>query len=434
MKMPRKMPHRVKEYLLTIIIFLVILFISVIPDYIYYNTDLWMSGKPFAPFCNFFWKMGISYTKALSALNSNFGILVTAISVIITMSVNNLNRSENKFFGLTREQFSFSRRQVVYQYGRRMVLFAPLVMFIVVNIGYCIAGYAILLWCYLFLIIAYLLFESSFSREKDLDCIVRKLLESTSPIIQDMEDITDYLMLLNTMRQWNEKEKYWEGVNYLFRELCSQAVRYDLQKRYILCQYFYGTMYIQDNDKDYDRAVYALKDYVIRRDKGEWKSTDFLLLWGMMHCLFERCDRINIVRFIKWYMDFPARSRNVVRECSQEKTGYNPTIDMQTIRKQTGILLIEMELYLHRHKKDVIDNYILEQLSQIWHEGKILLDENNGAFRQQYLNINAMHEFDLNEIEMRLGNLCSDYQYNTTKSLLVYYLKYNQEESDGYNM
>ena len=87
MKMLRREPHKItrkaKEYLLTIIIFILILFFSAIPDYIYYHTDLWMPGKQLGSFCTFIREKGFSYTEALRTLNNNFGILVTAISVII---------------------------------------------------------------------------------------------------------------------------------------------------------------------------------------------------------------------------------------------------------------------------------------------------------------------------------------------------------------
>ena len=430
----RKIPRKAKEYLLTVIIFLFILCVSAIPDYIYYHTDLWMSGTLFGKFCVYFRERGFSYTGALKTLNSNFGILVTAISVIITMSVNNLNRSENKFFGLTRAQFNFSKRRLVYQYGRRMILFAPLAMVIAVISKYCIAGYAILILSYLFLITAYFLFESSFSKEQDLNCIARKLLESAPQTIENLEDITDYLMLLNIMHQWNAKEKYWEGVNYLFRRVCNQTKEYDSREMYFICCCFYQAMYIQDIQNDCDKAVYALKDYITHKDREGWEQNDYLVLWGMMHCLIKECKKDSIVRFIRWYMDFPTRSRNIVGEHIQgHEMKFRCPIDMQDTRKQTGILLVEMELYLHDHKK--VDNYIWEKLPQIWNEGKCLLDEREKIFRQQYLDINAIYELEMNSLEERLENLCSDYRYNTTKSLLVNYLKYKwQEEPDGDGM
>lgn len=428
----RKAPHRAKEYLCTIAIFLFILLLIAIPDLIYYYCPAWWipDDKPLGMLCSFARQKGFSYTGALRTLKNNFGILVTATSVIITMSVNNLNRFENKIFGLTRSEFYFSKRLLLYKYGRRMILFTPLTMIFAVNLNFSILGYGILMLCYLFIIIAYFLFESSFSRDKDLECIARKLYEGVPQNAQDQEDITDYRMLLNLMSQWNEKEKYWEGVNFLFRNLCDQAREDAIEKRYILCYCFYEMMYVQNNGADWDRAVYALKEYIKREDRRGWMQEDYLVLWGMLHCLLAEGDRDNVLRFIKWYMDFPNRSRKLGRKYSQEDQcedngGYNCKIDSQTMRMQIGVLLVEMELYFRRYTEpEKTYCYIWNRLSQIWDEGKHILDESSEAFRKKYLEINEAFDLRLDEIDKPLQNLCSDYKYDTTKSMMAYYIKY----------
>lgn len=428
----RKILHRVKEYLWTFAIFLFILLLIAIPDLIYYYCPAWWRPgvKPLGTFCAFARQKGFSYTGVLRSLKNNFGILVTAISVIITMSVNNLNRFENKIFGLTRSEFDFSKRLLLYKYGRRMILFAPLAMIIAVNLNFSILGYGILMLCYLFIIVAYFLFESSFSRDKDLECIVRKLYEGVPQNAQDQEDIADYRMLLNLMSRWNEKEKYWEGVNFLFRNLCDLAREDAIEKRYILCYCFYETMYVRNNEADCDRAVYALKEYIKRGDRRGWMQEDYLVLWGMLHCLLAEGDKDNILHFIKWYMDFPNRSRKLGRNYCQEDQcedngGYNCKIDSQTARMQTGILLVEMELYFNRHTEpEKIYYYIWNRLFQIWDEGKHILDESSKSFRMKYLEINEAYDLGSDEIDKLLQNLCSDYQYGTTKSMMAYYLKY----------
>lgn len=408
-----------REYFLTAVFFIVALAVCAIPDCIYHYTDLWMMGKPLGRLCSFMRKLGFSYTEALKTLKGNFGIYVTAVSVVITMSVNNLNRSENKFFGLTREQFRFSKRKSGFRHGRRMLLLSPFMMVCASAFNYCITGYAIMLFGYLFLLLTYYWFESSFSKEKNLDIIIEKILESVPQTIRSTEDIADYLMLLNTMRQWNEKEKDWEDARYLFQELCKRAREYDANRACIFCRCFYETMYVQKDEKDYYRAVYALRDYVAIRDKGGWSQVDHLVLWSMMHCLFSRCDGNDVERFIKWYMNFPARSREML---SAQKLEYTHGMDMEITRVQTGILMIEMELYFHSHKK--IGMYITEKLPQMWSEGKNILDERERTFRKLYLDVNAIYDLDTDTIERRMNNLCCDYQYNTTKSLLVNYLIY----------
>lgn len=414
-----------KEYFKTVVfIFLAVCFFSV-PDYVYYNTDLWMPGKMFGGFCSMLRRLGVSYTGLLEALEDNLGIFVTAISVVITMSVNNLNRSESKLFGLTRNQFDFSKRQTKFRYGRRMVFAAPCIMIGAVVFRRCILGYAVLAMCYLFLILVYYWFESSFSKEKDLVCIGTKLLETVPQTVQDSEEITEYLKLLNIMSQWNDREKDWEGVSYLFRDICGRARECDTIKMCILCWCSFEMMYVQGNEQDCTQAIYALRNYIAYRDKEGWKETDHLVLWGMMHCLLSRCQISEAVHFIRWYLDFPARSRRAVVEHGET---FGQRFGMNITRQQTGILMIEMELFLHNHydKNNNGDyDYILEKLPQMWNEGKGILTNGQNGFRELFLNVNAiLNDIDTYMLKKRLENLCLDYQYNTKRSLLVSYLKY----------
>lgn len=411
--------HKKKGYIWTVIALVGIVITSFLPDIIYYKTDFWMNCKLIIAIR----KLGFSYTAALHTLKNNFGVLVTAISVIITISINNLNRSENRIFGLRSEQFDFSKRRVVYKHGRRLIFVAPFLMIIAVNFGCCVAGYMVLALSYLFLIIAYFFLVSAFDLEKDLDCIAGRLLAEVPEVVRGPEDIAGYTMILNTMHQWNEKEKYWAETDHLFAKLYSKSKECSVEQKFVLCSFFYETMYVRDNGKDCDRAMYALQNYITSRDREGWDEEDYLALWGMMDCLLGECGRKNAIAFIKWYLDFATRSRNAVKISEQKAIMQGHSIGMKAARKQTGILLIELELYFCSHKK--INDYIWKELSRIWNEGKGILGEKEKEFRQLYLRLNALRDKNPKEIEERISYLCTDYQYgNTTKSMLVFYLKY----------
>lgn len=420
-----KKAGKAKEYFITIAVICLGIFFFSLPDLVYYYTDLWMPGKVFGTICSWLRKLGVSYTGLLKALENNLGIFVTAISVVLTMSVNNLNRSESKLFGLTRDQFDLSKRQIKFRYGRRMVFVAPFVMIGAVVFKCCILGYAVLVLCYVFLILVYYWFESSFSKEKDLVCIGTKLLEMVPQAVQNSEEITDYLMLLNIMSQWNAREKYWEGANYLFRDICNRAREYNTIKMCILCWCLYDAIYIQGNEEDCTQAIYALRNYIAHQDKEGWKEIDHLVLWGMMHRLLSRCEMGDAVRFIRWYLDFPTRSRKAM-EGRGEAFGHG--ISMNITRQQTGMLMVEMELFFHIHHDEIDDSayiYIEEKLPQMWNEGKVILANTQKRFREQFLRISTMlNDIDAYMLGKRLENLCSDYQHSTKRSLLVSYLTY----------
>lgn len=387
-----------------------------IPDYLYYNTDYWKSETNlFGKICNCAKLTGFSYTGSLQLLKSSFGILVTAISIIISISVNILNRSEDKIFGFNRQQLEPFKKIPIFPYVRRMVLLAPIPMILSVNLGLCILGYMILILSYSFLIITYIFFASSFSQEKALDCVTKKLLESIPEEIQDSEDISNYLLMLNGMHCWNKDKQYWNGVNYLFWHIYEQTREYASQKMFTLCYCFYNIMYFRKNTENYDQAVRMLKDYITYIDIHDWEQKHYLVLWGMLHCLLRKCDDDPIVYFIKWYMNYPVRSQRVFEKCGH-------TIPELVMRKQIGILLIEMELYLNHHSPNEIDDNILRVLTTIWFEGKDILNSKEDTFRQEYLRISTFYDINTAEAEMRINNLRSDYLYNSSRSLLVNYI------------
>lgn len=304
-----------------------------------------------------------------------------------------------------------------------MIFVAPFLMMIAVGLGCCVAGYAVLVLSYVFLIIAYFFLVNRFELEKDLDCIVEKLIAEVPEMVRGTEGIVGYTMILNTMHQWNEKEKYWAETDCLFGKLCNKSKKCGVEQKFVLCCLFYETMYVRDNGKDCARAIYALQNYITSRDREGWEEEDHLVLWGMMDCLLGTCGRKNATAFIKWYLDFATRSRNAVKISEQQGMMQGRPIGMKATRKQTGILLIELELYFYSHKKP--DDYILEKLFRIWNEGKEILGEDEKEFRQLYLRLNALCDRSLTAVGECISYLCTDYQYgNTTKSMLVFYLKY----------
>lgn len=420
----RKKAINVIKRLWIYVIFIFVFVILVELDRIYYSSCWRDPGNCFGEFCAYVHKKGFSYTHYLEVLRSNFGILVTAMSVIITMGVNNLNRFDIRVFGMTRFEFDSSIRLYIYRSWRKVMLFSPLMMIVAGYRGFCMLGYGTLLLCYLFIIYSYGFFESSFSREKDLPGIVRKLLGCVDKNAQDQEDIVEYRMLLNIMRQWNDENHYWEGANYMFQEICDQPEDGNFRWKYILCYCFFDTIYARKNKANYDRAVYALKEYISRRDQQGWSESDYLILWGLLHRLFAERKKDNIIPFMKWYLDFPARAKRLERRCRQGNgQRYSGGLSAQTVRLQTGLLLIEMELYFNSDRNKELDDFLMLMLSRIWNEGRYVLKEENEKLRRSYLEVNALYDFEINETEMRLRNLCADDRDGTTKSMTAYYLR-----------
>lgn len=418
-----------RNYLSAIILLFIILLPGFCLDTIYHYSELWkLSSTVLGQFCIMINQMGFSYSSAFGMLRSNFGILITAISVIVTMGINISNRSESRVFGLSRKALVFSERTRIYQYGHIMIFAAPVLMVIAINLEYCITGYLILSFSYLFLVLCYVLFDSSFSADKDKESVVKKLLGSIPDSMQEAEDISAYLLHLNDMRQWSDKEKNWEGIEQLFLDICDEIKKYDVTKMYVFGYYFFDIVFVRKGNENSGRAVRALKNYMDCMYKPEWnekRDAYYLILWGMLKCLLNGCPQEEMVYFLKWYMDYPERSKKVLRHKGHP-------IDESDEQKQMGILLIEIESYLNNNSQ--INSYILESLPAIWTGGKYFLGEQEESFVKDYLSINEIYGLGTHGIVENIKNLYSDYRDGTARSVIVTLLSYKLEEDNEHNM
>lgn len=433
--------RKIKEYVWTFTVLVLLVLIAAMPDIIYYNCpNIWMSNQKFmGRVCVWLWRKGINYKGLLEILKNNFGILVTSISIILTINIQSLNRSEGRAFGLKRAEFDFSKRWTVYKYARRIVFCAPFIMIVAIILNACILGYFVLILCYLFIIMAYLLFESSFTPEADWNRIVQKMCADVPEDIRDYDDTVLYRMLLNRMRHWNDREEEWEGAHYLFEKLLYDLKGCSIKKRYILCCLFYEQMYVRNCGTNCERAVYELTEYITKKDRYGWDEDSYALLWGMLHQLLTDGNSRCIFSFFKWYMDFTARYQKL-SEKSLSKDDINDFDNrandfMQHMSMQTGILLIEFEGYLNRHiKREEISSEAWAKLPVLWENGKGILAEQNSTFREKYREYNRSCNLHSEELETWLKNLKSDFQYGTERSLVVCYLKMIRGDSDGNHM
>lgn len=412
-----------RSYLYVCLPFLLILLLGICLDVFYHYSEIWkLQTTIIGKFCSKVKWLGFSYTGAFQILKNNFGILITAISVIITMSINISNRFERKVFGLQRKSFEFSFRTIIYKYGRVMIFAAPFIMILAINLEYCITGYFVLILSYAFLIFSYVMFDSSFSKEKDQEFVKNILLDSIPEPMQELDDISDYLTLLNSISQWLEKEKNWEEIGQIFLDICKEIKKYDTKKMYVFAYYFYDIVFVRKNTENSDQAVYALKKYIEYMDGIGWEEKGeayYIILWGMIRSLIKGCPQYDVVYFIKWYLNYPMRSKKVMRNMDH-------AIDENDLQIQIGLLLIEIESFLHNNEQ--VDNYILESLPVMWNRGKKFLGTQVETFTNEYLSINEIYGFSTYDIKENIYNLSFDHQNNTKRSLVANLLSYKVEE------
>ncbi|MCD8326837.1 MAG: hypothetical protein LUC90_09235 [Lachnospiraceae bacterium] len=99
---------------------------------------------------------GLHYDNAFQVLSNNLGVLITIVSLFLTMNINIAERSEKKVFGISRKELEdqgMGRWIKFFRVMRVIGFLAPLLMIACIIERWCITGYLLLLFCYIFLVL-----------------------------------------------------------------------------------------------------------------------------------------------------------------------------------------------------------------------------------------------------------------------------------------
>lgn len=316
---------------------------------------------------------GLSYSTAFELLSSSLGILITGIGLMITLGIHIATHSENKIYGISRLDLKFYNIAKWYRLVSRSAFFGPLFFIYAINCSYCMTGYLILLYSYVFLAVSYFRLNDGFKPNANRELVVRNLIAVTA--VGNDNELKKYLDKIRI--EANKKENETE-IRLLFETLIDRAKKESFERLYLCTYWFFEDVYMQDElqkswgMKFIQRKIYELGQVESHIYSNE-QSKKCIALWAMMSCFFfEASDDMKLVEeFINWCIDLP-------RESIKDNTGNSICSDAYIMLM--GLLLIQMEC-MYRKGKYRKSN--IGQLRIIARYGRDMLQEKNGNLRTQ---------------------------------------------------
>lgn len=412
-----KISHSWKD-LITLLLLSLIFLVVVILDFTYYgkiNFCIWV--RVIEKLRKYGKCIGFSYNGAEGILSGSFGILVTGISIILTTSIQLANRSENKIYGISRKELNFSKMGLLYKQMRRIAFLTPVMMIIAINLHLCLTGYSILFYIYIFLGLNYILYLTSYRREKDIEMVIKILVLR----YKDTEK-SRYKMALDDVCREVEKEGCREEVAQMFQSLIEESYLESEKDSFWMCNRFFYTVFLGCLSENMriiksreQNAIEIVEDYITKNiDECEKelgiKSRQYLVLWSMICCVFEYCSVDSIEQYLQWFMDFEARSNFLVRR-------KNRTISSCAQYLQIGLILILLEIWLYKH--EISDRQFTWKLNEIWEYGKRMLSEENKDIIREYINYySVMVRENEEKIFEKIELLYEDAEKNIGKTII----------------
>ena len=366
-----------KKFIQALLGWMLVLLLGIIADLEYHGyINVLQLCPALVAIINFFRNCGFHYSNALTLLKGSFGILITAINLIFTLSVNIMDRSDKLIYGFSHRELNYWQENKVYHHMKRMTYFAPVLLVIAIILNWCITGYIILVFGYLFLLYNHMLYAGSYGRQKEREAVIDYLLHSVEKDMQGVNNLAEYKELLEYMRRSIEKEGNWRDTAQLYKELKVKASELPNAIDIVLLYYFFEIVYTANSSSREDIPMQQIKaqikevegtDYVIEKE--------FVVLWGMWNAVFKKFSEENIIQFINWF------SKGALRSYDMELSkGHN--IEDDVWRSETGLFLIYIEYWLQFDNTSKIGINV-ENVRKIWGLGKGFLKKQNNTLVEE---------------------------------------------------
>ena len=260
---------------------------------------------------NILMPVGFRYYIANEIISGSMGISFTTLSLLLSMGINLSNRFEIKIFGIPRQELVVSTGQRIYKWLRILIYIFPFMMLICINLRLCVAGYIVLLYNMIFLIVEYVLIVRSYRWEKNVDYTVKKLLNVLEKNDNKMfSDHMEYQVWLEEIRLGIEKTDGWEKAEQLCEHFMQQISEFEGIKCYISSYFFFDIIFCRGSqNKLNNSALRCMKKYICslyERKTNNWNEVSFC---AMVKVIFRYWDELQINAFLKWFLDFANRSQ-----------------------------------------------------------------------------------------------------------------------------
>jgi len=355
------------------------------------------------------YECNVGYTQLFNFLNEQFGILITTLSIMISISVNLANRDENRVYGIQRQNLESEKKRSFYRVCTRAVFLAPPLMFMVINLRMTITGYSILVWCYVFLGYSYFKFHKSFDKKRDRDKMADVLIECSKS--KGIGVDTYRQSLLDSVYNSTEKEKSWDGAAQLYEAVIDKCNELQPEQKFSLAYHFFDTVFMRTEIGMKHGEEYLTKYIMKLMGKDIFDEGEYTVLWAMLYCIFGVSGEEKIIRLLKWSIDLP---QNWIGD-----TIYSHVIELENYDKWLSLLLLQTEHWMQ--KNTIKNDNIATNLSCIWNHGKRIFEERyEKVWTQCGKLVEPLERRKMEQVHMddSIRKLYCDYKYGYGRSII----------------
>ena len=299
----------------------------------------------------------ITYTGALKIISSSAGILLTIITLFLNMNLNIMQRKETKVCGISRNELYQSKKSVPYFLMKLTSYLALLIMMIFLNLSFCVSAYLLLTYNYLFLLWNYFIHLSSFSKERDRDILVDKLVECVNKDDDFNKNVIEYQLLLEMMIIDINKNARWKEAECLFDCLLDKSCEMGEKEHFAICTLYCEKIYWSD-ERYYGTGIQLLKDYIVGFEERAVKDIgileqEYTIFWGMLNSMVKVITEEYLVELLSWYLNINKRSIYIY-----QKTKIRLLQDVLDAEHEMWLIAVELYLQKHHVMTDKMGNLI----------------------------------------------------------------------------
>lgn len=402
--------------IITIVVISVLFFVCAILDCVY------LSKKEYFLFTQLLdWVkcmadlIGLKYKYASDAFSKNYSIIITAISIVVTLSCNVFNRLEIKRYGIPLETiFSYKCLEIIK--GMRMVVFfMPLLMVLAIIREAFITCTMVIIYVYCFVMVILYLLEISYSKDKTKKGVRAKIYSIVPDDFEYFDELEEYFLLLENIRIQAQEEKYWHSTEELYNEIINEDEK-SLSKYFGISYNFYNTVFAINSPMHGSFAVRIFNRHIMITDEemvsGDKKKINRRnsLLWGMLCSGFMSLSEESIVQMIHILLDYPRRSRKILKK-------YGKNLSEKEMDVQIGLVLINMECLLRSPKRNKISDF--NDFETIWEHGKRIFEAEFFDILSEYLELYKKWVNNQDQVMIHsIDTLRNDYTVGVSNSLV----------------
>lgn len=360
--------------------------------------------------------LGFNYCQAGSILRDGFATLFTAMSLVFTIGMSLMNRSEDQIYGVSRMALAFNGKELLYKCVSCVVYGVPVFMALAVNLGYTAFGYSILFAVYGYLLYCYGIFRGTFDGKANEERMVLYLSRKFPRNLSNREDLSAYRKLLAGIDAGVRNDNDWQGVKELIYGLLKRDKDLNKGQRFV-------QVYTAYNDIFPTKASAVLLEVLIdgqrilenrRMQEGESNVEKYYLsVWAMFCGAFPGLTDAEIVHFLEGLLDFKGRFAEIERKYDRE---YGDS-QHEIMKVEVGMALVLLECRLNG--ADSVSDELQKLFPTVWNQGKYLFaDSNRNLLEEAGKYYKNWVDLPDGQWEIYMGNLRRDYEENSKYSII----------------